>query len=49
MRTLLPWLPVFFFGGVLALYGRYLQASEKKERLERKRVEEARSLSDRRE
>jgi hypothetical protein len=49
MTTLLPWLPVFFFGGVLALYGKYLQASEKKERLERKRVEEARSLSDRRE
>jgi hypothetical protein len=49
MATLLPWLPVFFFGGVLALCGKYLQASEKKERLERKRVKEARSLSDRRE
>jgi hypothetical protein len=30
MTTLLPWLPGFFFGGVLALYGKYLQASEKK-------------------
>jgi hypothetical protein len=49
MTTLLPWLPVFFFGGVLALYGKYLQASEKKERLERKRVKESGSLSDRRE
>jgi hypothetical protein len=49
MTTLLPWLPIFFFGGVLALYGKYLQASEKKERLKRKWVEEARSLSDKRE
>jgi hypothetical protein len=48
MTTLLP-LPVFFFGGVLVLYGKCLQASEKKGRLERKRVKEARSLSDRRE
>ena len=40
---------VLFFGGVLALYGKYLQASEKMERLQRKRVKEARFLSDRRE
>jgi hypothetical protein len=36
VRTLLPWLPAFLFGGVLILVGKYLQWVEKKKRLERK-------------
>jgi hypothetical protein len=35
MRTLLPWLPAFIFGGILILVGRYFQAVEKKKRLQR--------------
>jgi hypothetical protein len=36
VRTLLPWLPAFLFGGVLIFVGKYLQSVEKKKRLERK-------------
>jgi hypothetical protein len=36
MRTLLPWLPAFLFGGILILVGIYLQSVEKKKRLQRK-------------
>lgn len=36
MRTLLPWLPAFLFGGILILVGKILQSVEKKKKLERR-------------